>query len=147
MNEVEHDALLMIARQSAGCMRDALSLLDQVISSSDGKITAERTADLLGATDRRLLFALSEAVIQRDVARALETLQRGLQRGTDTSWLAAEFASHMRDLTVVAVAGTSSDLTILTEDALEAARAQIAHTDIATLEVLLDLIQIGRASS
>jgi len=149
--EAEPDALRMIARQAAGGMRDALSLLDQVISSSDGKITAERTADLLGATDRRLLFALSEAVIQRDVARALETLQRGLQRGTDTSWLAAEFASHMRDLTVVAVAGTSSDLTILTEDELEAARAQIAHTDIATLEVLLDLIlasaeEIARSS-
>lgn len=149
--EAEPDALRMIARQAAGGMRDALSLLDQVISSSDGKITAEQTADLLGATDRRLLFSLSKAVIERDVAGALQVLQRGLQRGTDTSWLAGEFAAHMRDLAVVAVAGTSSDLAILTEDELEAARAQIARTDVATLEVLLDLIlaaaeEIARSS-
>lgn len=149
--EAEADALRMIARQAAGGMRDALSLLDQVISSSDGKITAEQTADLLGATDRRLLFSLSKAVIERDVAGALQVLQRGLQRGTDTSWLAGEFAAHMRDLAVVAVAGTSSDLTILTEDELEAAHAQIARTDVATLEVLLDLIiataeEIARSS-
>lgn len=136
----EPDALRMIARQAAGGMRDALSLLDQVISSSDGNISAEQTADLLGATDRRLLFALSDAVIQRDTANALHTLQRALQRGTDTSWLAGEFASHMRDLAVLAVAGPHADLTILSEDELVTAHQQVQRSDPATLEVLLDLI-------
>lgn len=138
--EAEPDALRMVARHAAGGMRDALSLLDQVISSSDGTITAERTADLLGATDRRLLFTLSEAILARDAGRALETLQRALQRGTDTSWLAAEFASHMRDLAVIAVAGPQSDLTILSPDEMQTAQAQVAQSDVATLEVLLDLI-------
>lgn len=136
----EPDALRMIARQAAGGMRDALSLLDQVISSSDGDIRAEQTADLLGATDRRLLFELSEAVITRNAASALQTLQRALRRGADTSWLAGEFASHMRDLTVLAVAGPHADLTILSEDELETAHQQVQRSDSATLEVLLDLI-------
>lgn len=136
----EPEALHMIARQAAGGMRDALSLLDQVISSSDGNITVERTADLLGAADRRQLFLLSDAVIRRDSAAALTTLQHVLARGTDVSWFASEFAAHLRDLTVLAVAGSNTELAIMTEDELASAQAQIQQTDSTTLEALLDIM-------
>lgn len=138
--EAEPEALHMIARQAAGGMRDALSLLDQVISSSDGHITVERTADLLGAADRRQLFLLSEAVIRRDSATALTTLQHVLSRGTDVSWFASEFAAHIRDLTVLAVAGSDSELAIMTDDELASAQKQLQYTDGTTLEALLDIM-------
>lgn len=135
--EAEPDALRLVARQADGGMRDALSLLDQVISSSDGTITAEQTAEFLGATDRRLLFAMSDAVLQRDAAMALQVFHRALSRGTDVRWLASEFASHLRDLTILAVAGHDGSLTILSEDEVEQAQQQLAITDAATLEALL----------
>lgn len=147
----EPEALHLIARQAAGGMRDALSLLDQVISSSNGQITAEQTADLLGAADRRQLFALSAAIIVRDHAKALETLHAVLARGTDVSWFANEFAGHLRDLAVIYYAGPDTKLAIMTEAELDVAKAQLRRTDAQTLEACLDLMitaaeEIARSS-
>lgn len=149
--DAEPEALHLVARQAAGGMRDALSLLDQVISASDGKITTERTAELLGTADRRMLFALSEAVFKRSSAESIQTLSAVLRRGTDVSWFANEFATHMRDLMVLKVAGTRDKLAVFSDEELRIATAQLAQVDITTLEALLDLMisaaeEISRSS-
>lgn len=149
--DAEPEALHLIARQAAGGMRDALSLLDQIISASGGKITAEQTAELLGAADRRQLFHLSEALIERDSAKALRTLHQVLNRGTDVSWFANEFAGHLRDLAVLRVAGTRDKLAVFSDEELRIAGEQLQKTDLGTLEAWLDLMisaaeEISRSS-
>ena len=68
----EPEGLRLLARQAAGSVRDALSLLDQMIAYvGDAPITAELVAEVLGVADRRLLVGLCQAVLARDAAAAL----------------------------------------------------------------------------
>ena len=68
----------LIARQAAGSVRDALSLLDQAIAYvAPEPLTAEVTADVLGVADRRLLVELAGAALDRDAGTALRLVARG----------------------------------------------------------------------
>jgi DNA polymerase-3 subunit gamma/tau len=72
----ERDALWLIARQGEGSMRDSLSLLDQVITFTDGPVTLDATQDILGLTDRRLLIETLQALIGRDPQKVIEACTR-----------------------------------------------------------------------
>ncbi len=65
----EETALFQIARKAEGGMRDALSLLDQVIAFSESGITDEAVQDLLGLISRDMYFDLTQAIVDRDGAR------------------------------------------------------------------------------
>ena len=60
--EFEPDALRLVARAAEGSMRDALSLLDQVIAFGGAKLTAEDTRTMLGTLDRSQVFGIIDAV-------------------------------------------------------------------------------------
>ncbi|MFU8805548.1 MAG: DNA polymerase III subunit gamma/tau, partial [Bradymonadaceae bacterium] len=62
--EADRAALQIIARQAAGGMRDALSLLDQIISFAGKSVKEEQIAEILGVANRKHLFELSEAVVE-----------------------------------------------------------------------------------
>lgn len=94
----EREAIGMIAKLAGGSMRDAQSLLDRVHSFCEGKISAAETGRILGMVERKILFALSEAVLQRDAARALETIEAAFSQGLDISVFLREFVSHWREL-------------------------------------------------
>ncbi|MFT4704295.1 MAG: DNA polymerase-3 subunit gamma/tau [Bradymonadia bacterium] len=127
--EIPADVLGIIARQAAGGMRDALSLLDQVISFTGTNVSLDQASEILGAAERRSLFALSDALIGRNPGRALEVLEEVLQFGVDVSYFAGEFVGHLRDLTVLSVSPGATNLTALTDSEAELARQQIASTD------------------
>ncbi len=62
----EHGALALLARAAAGSMRDALSLLDQAIAYSDGKVDEATVRTMLGAIDQGYLFDLLQMLLARD---------------------------------------------------------------------------------
>jgi DNA polymerase-3 subunit gamma/tau len=133
--EIDDEALALIARQAQGGMRDALSLLDQLISFSTGRIDTTTAAQLLGAADKGALFQLSDAMLRTDVGAALGVLDRVREFGTDPSWFAAELVNHLRDLAVMAAANPEdhAKLTSLTESEIERAREQLHRTNAHTL--------------
>ena len=97
------DAVRLIARQAAGSVRDALSLLDQAIAYVGTEpLTAEVTADVLGIADRRLLVELAGAALDRDAGTALRLVARAADRGVDFGELGRSFLGFLRDLEVVA---------------------------------------------
>ena len=61
--QYEEDGLWLIARAAAGSIRDAQSIMDQAISFSAGKISAEEVTNLLGLIPRNALFAYAEFII------------------------------------------------------------------------------------
>ena len=128
----------VIARQAAGGMRDALSLLDQVIAFAGTRISLEEAGEILGAAERRRLFELSDAIIGRDLERALSTLDTVLSFGVDVAHLAQELVGHFRDLTLVSVTRDAARVTTLTESEIEQARAQVAKTETRTLHRLFE---------
>jgi DNA polymerase III subunit gamma/tau len=81
--EAEPAALALIARAADGSVRDGLSLLDQAIALTDGRITEIAVRDMLGVADRGLVFDLLESVLRGDAADALARMDRLYQDGAD----------------------------------------------------------------
>ena len=81
--EAEPAALALIARAADGSVRDGLSLLDQAIALTDGKVTERAARDMLGIADRGRVFDLLESVLGGDAAAALDRLDHLYQEGAD----------------------------------------------------------------
>ncbi len=77
----EEQALGMLARQAAGSMRDATSLLDQVIAWSDRNVTALGVSQALGVASRQVMYDLASAVIKGDAVQALHIVDAVARQG------------------------------------------------------------------
>src|SRR3954470_9916585 len=85
----EQGALMLVARESGGSVRDSLSLLDQVIASGD--LAERHVAEILGVADRALLTDLGRAVVGKDAGAALHVVDAAFTRGYDLPQLAQSF--------------------------------------------------------
>jgi len=138
------DAVRLIARQAAGSVRDALSLLDQAIAYvAPEPLTAEVTADVLGVADRRLLVELAGAALDRDAGAALRLVARAADRGVDFGELGRSFLGFLRDLEVIARVGGGgkvdvADLVDATPEEIEEAQALAARAAPGLFPVLFD---------
>ncbi|WND03365.1 DNA polymerase III subunit gamma/tau [Temperatibacter marinus] len=81
--EADEDALKLIARAAEGSVRDSLSLLDQAIAHTAGKISEQQVRDMLGLADRAQVIDLFEQVMKGSVGEALTTLRRQYDSGAD----------------------------------------------------------------
>ena len=99
----EDSALELIARRAAGSMRDSQSLLEQVLSFSDGTLTADQVHAMLGTADDERLHALAGAMAERDAAKALEQLDAAVDAGVDAGRFAEQLLGYFRDLMAVTV--------------------------------------------
>jgi DNA polymerase III subunit gamma/tau len=98
--KADPDALTMIARQSAGGMRDAISLLDQLASTGD-HITLELAQTVLGTAASQSVIGLVQAVIAKEPAHGLEEIQRALDGGADARALARQVVEYLRGLMLI----------------------------------------------
>ena len=99
-------ALLLLAREAEGSMRDAQSLLEQILSySAPGaagtNIDERLIEDILGVTERRVLYELSQAVIQGDAKKCVDLVAQVLNQGKDLTRLSKELVEHFRNLLVL----------------------------------------------
>jgi DNA polymerase-3 subunit gamma/tau len=99
--EAEDEALLWIAKESGGSLRDAYTLFDQVVAFSEGKITASLIRDKLGLTGLDSLNGLFRAGAMGDTKAALEALDEILSRGVSPEQLASEAADYCRSLLLI----------------------------------------------
>jgi DNA polymerase-3 subunit gamma/tau len=95
--QVDEEAFTLIARQSAGGMRDAQSLLDQ-LSSTGTKITLALAQQVLGTATSQTVLDLVNSVLENQPARGLETIHRALDSGADPRSLARQIVEYMRGL-------------------------------------------------
>jgi DNA polymerase III subunit gamma/tau len=97
---VQYDdkALHIIARAAEGGMRDALSLLDQAISFSEETVTAEDALTVTGSVSQGLLNRLATALLEKNVAAALETVDELLSQGKDPVRFIEDFILYYRDM-------------------------------------------------
>ncbi len=103
--EYEPEALELLAAKSAGGMRDATTMLEQVAVYAQGKITAEAAASQLGQMDTTALFEISGHLAARDSAASFAWLADLCARGMDLSQFARDLATHLRNLYVTALTG------------------------------------------
>ena len=96
----EPEALNVIAQKADGGMRDALSILDQVVSFTNGNITYQAVIDNLNVLDYEYYFRLTDAMLSGNVRSALLILNEILSKGFDGQNIITGLASHFRDLLV-----------------------------------------------
>ncbi len=96
----ENRALSIIAQKADGGMRDALSIFDQLVSSTNGNLTYQDVIDNLNVLDYDYFFRMTDACLATDVTQALLILDETIQKGFDPHLFIAGFASHLRDLLV-----------------------------------------------
>ena len=118
---------LEVARLADGSMRDGLTLLDRVVSASEGKLSAELLSEVLGLPDESLLASLVQAISERNAATALQSAGDLIANGMSPAHLLDSLAERIRRLLVVLTCGADSELIGMTEES--AARcAQIAQS-------------------
>ncbi len=96
-------AVAVIAREAAGSMRDAMSLMDQVIAYGSERITAEDVAKVLGVADREILTKLTGAILEGDAATTLDVLDAVARQGFDLVHLCRDLLHHLRHVVVAKV--------------------------------------------
>jgi DNA polymerase III subunit gamma/tau len=104
--EADDEALSLLARKAAGSMRDSQSLLEQVMSFSTDRITAQQVHDLLGTADEGRLLALVEAMRDRSALRALGVVDEATRGGADPGQLAEQLLNYLRDVMTAGIGGT-----------------------------------------
>lgn len=107
---VEEEALVAIARQAEGGMRDALSLLDQVVAyAEDGQIvTLQDTLTVLGAAPLDRFLRIDEAIQKAEPGLALMVLDELVREGKDLRQFVRDLVAHLRDLLLLRVQGGES---------------------------------------
>ncbi|MBF0485040.1 MAG: DNA polymerase III subunit gamma/tau [Candidatus Omnitrophica bacterium] len=103
--KVEDDALYAVAKAAQGSMRDALSVLDQLISYSDGTVRSSDVNAMLGLVETQFLFDLADALAVKDCAKAFEILEAIISRGKDVKQFNLTLVEHFRHLMVMKVGG------------------------------------------
>jgi DNA polymerase-3 subunit gamma/tau len=99
--EAEPDALRLVARAAEGSMRDALSLLDQVIAFGGNRLTAADARTMLGTLDRSQVFAIVDAVASRDARKVLACVEELDERAPEYREVLAELAALLQKVALV----------------------------------------------
>ena len=94
----EEQALKVIAQSAAGGMRDALSLLDQVVSFSNDIVRAEDALLVTGSVSQDVFYDMSQALLEKDVAKVLSLVEELIANGKEPLRLAEDLITFFRDL-------------------------------------------------
>ncbi|MCE3282270.1 MAG: polymerase subunit gamma/tau [Chitinophagaceae bacterium] len=96
----EKAALQVIAQKSEGCMRDALSILDKIVSFTSGTVTYQNTLEHLNILDEDYYFRLLDALVQQDMAGAMLLFDEINRKGFEGDLVLNGFAEFIRNLLV-----------------------------------------------
>ena len=135
----DEEAISVVAREAAGSMRDALTLLDQLVAISDNRITADTVAASLGIAAREALYDVARAVLVGDGAGVVGAIDGLADKSVDMQHFARQLLQLVRDLVVLKL-GVGDPAEWVPEER-EAAEALIGDVDI------LELQRVFRATS
>ena len=149
---LEIDAAALIAKLSDGGMRDALSLLDLCRSASDGHVDVQNVADSAGLAGNEHLFALTEALIRRDPASAIETLAGLYANSADPARVCEQLIGHFRNLMLLKNSPRAGELIVCLPEELERLKAIASEVGGGYIFYALSVLQntlerIARSSS
>lgn len=164
--QAEEEALELVARRAGGSMRDAQSLLDQLLAFGGERLSADQVHALLGTAGDEHILALAAAVLTHDVKKALDLLDEAVVTGLQLGELLDQMIAYWRDLMVVHCAGTEGrDLSVPSRhretlaqqakalnldailaglDILSVAKGQLKNSNHGRTLVEMALIRLGR---
>lgn len=124
--EADDEAVGIVAREAAGSMRDALTLLDQLVASCGKTLAGEQVTQQLGIAARDSLHGLARAVLEGDAKAVLELVEAATDRGADPLHFAQQLLRLIRDLVVLQTAGPDTELVDFVAEEREAAKGLVS---------------------
>lgn len=102
--KVDEQALFAMAKAAGGSMRDALGILDQLSALGKG-VAAPDVFSMLGLVEMEWLFALTDALVDRDCPRAIGVLNEIIEAGKDLKQLGKDLTEHFRHMMIAKIGG------------------------------------------
>lgn len=141
--KVNPKGLSLIARNSDGAMRDALSLLDQCLSFSGEEMTYDYILSILGVVNNDIIYEITDSIIGKNADRALELIEHIVQNGKDINQFIKDLILHFRNLMVIKVSDNIENMIDETEEMIERLKKQAEVIDtngiINILKILSDV--------
>jgi len=129
----EDDLVLPLAKMANGSMRDALSLLDRLLSAGAEPLSGSLLEECLGCADSEKVWNLIDKIADSDAAGTLAAVNDLIGAGTSEVQIGDSLIDHTRDLMVIKSAGADSELVILTAPQRKRAGELAEKFDIAAL--------------
>ena len=134
--KLDSTALSLVCRSSGGSMRDALSLMDQLVSFSGTEIHGEEVVKLLGIVETDLLAVITSNILSGETAKAINSVSAALARGYGVDELIDALTVFLRNLLLI-VSGASDSLEDVPESEIELLRSIAPNVpDVAVLNIL-----------
>ena len=137
--EISPSGLALIAREAEGCVRDAQSLLDQVISFAGQKVEDAHIIEILGVIDRNILFESSSAIIEGSPERCLRIVEQIYNFGHDIKEFYKALMGQFRNL-LVSVLTSDDNMLDMTEAERNEARRQAGLAGTEKLQIILNFL-------
>ncbi|MHC4195541.1 MAG: hypothetical protein ACYSQZ_06315, partial [Planctomycetota bacterium] len=131
--EYEDDLVLQLAKMAKGSMRDALSLLDRLISTGVRPLSVEMLEEFLGRPNSEKIFSLVSEIGNSNAAGTLEAAAGLIDAGLGEVQIVDSLVDYMRDLMVVKSAGAETELLLLSAQEREKVSEAAEKFDIAGL--------------
>jgi len=142
---LEESAALLLARVADGAMRDAYSLLDRCRVEGEA-ITTAAVAKCIGMADRRYLFELVDAVLERNIATCLELIHRLYHDACEMERLCEELLTHLRNLLILLTVRDPREFLLCTEDDLALYQAQAQNCSTPQLLKYMEFLESTAAT-
>ncbi len=136
--EVDEDALLLIARKADGGMRDALGLLDQCYSTGE-KLTVNKVVQVLGTLREEDIYFFCENLIEGDALALITRLNDLILEGKECAQIVREVVEHLRNLLLLQAAKDTRDLIHVTQETWDRILLQSKKISINRLSELITL--------
>jgi len=143
--EADDEALALVARRAGGSMRDAQSLLDQLLAFGGERLTTEQVHRLLGTAGDERVLQIAAAVLEHDPKRALDLLGQAVDEGLQMGELVDQLIDYWRDLMVVQCAGAEARDLSLASRHRETLVRQAATAKLDTILAGLDVLSTTKA--
>jgi DNA polymerase-3 subunit gamma/tau len=138
-------ALELVARRAGGSMRDAQSLLDQLLAFGEERLTVEQVHRLLGTAHDERVTALAAAILEHDARRTLELLGRAADEGLQLGEFLDQLMEYWRDLMVVNCGGPDAVTLGVAPPHREALCRQATGLSLDTILAGLDILAATKA--
>ena len=137
--EADESALALLARRASGSMRDSQSLLEQLFSFCDKRLTVDDVNQLLGTADMGRIFDLASAMAAGHSGDCLVQISDAIQSGVEVGQLAEQALGYFRDMMTIHVGSSSDILLNCAESDVEGLKQQANELG---LETILSIVQI-----
>ncbi len=141
--DAEPGALALVARAAEGGLRDALSLLDQVIAFSGKTVSVQSVRESIGLIESHLVVAILKQVLARDPLAALESVQAAYRQGHDLKLLTRHLIEFLHGVIIAKVGAPSQSAGEFSESEWQELQALAALRELEELELIFQALHHG----